>query len=45
MILYVVGIGGNNAGHTIYVDGKKYKTHLIPSGVFLVKNQLSDLIV
>jgi adenylosuccinate synthase len=26
--------GGNNAGHTIYVDGKKYKTHLIPSGVF-----------
>ena len=26
--------GGNNAGHTIYKDGKKYKTHLIPSGVF-----------
>ena len=26
--------GGNNAGHTIYIDGKKYKTHLIPSGVF-----------
>lgn len=26
--------GGNNAGHTIYVDGKKYKTHLIPSGIF-----------
>lgn len=26
--------GGNNAGHTIYVDGNKYKTHLIPSGVF-----------
>ena len=26
--------GGNNAGHTIYVDGEKYKTHLIPSGVF-----------
>ena len=26
--------GGNNAGHTIYVDGKKYSTHLIPSGVF-----------
>ena len=20
--------GGNNAGHTVYVDGKKYKTHL-----------------
>lgn len=26
--------GGNNAGHTVYVDGVKYKTHLIPSGVF-----------
>lgn len=26
--------GGNNAGHTIYVDGIKYSTHLIPSGVF-----------
>jgi adenylosuccinate synthase len=26
--------GGNNAGHTVYVGGSKYKTHLIPSGVF-----------
>lgn len=26
--------GGHNAGHTIYKDGKKYKTHLIPTGVF-----------
>mgnify|MGYP006240917995 CR=1 FL=1 len=26
--------GGNNAGHTIYIKGEKYKTHLIPSGVF-----------
>lgn len=26
--------GGNNAGHTIYKNGKKYKTHLIPSGIF-----------
>jgi adenylosuccinate synthase len=26
--------GGNNAGHTVYVDDKKYKTHLIPSGIF-----------
>lgn len=26
--------GGNNAGHTIYIDSVKYKTHLIPSGVF-----------
>ncbi len=26
--------GGNNAGHTVWVKGEKYKTHLIPSGVF-----------
>lgn len=26
--------GGNNAGHTIYKDGIKYKTHLIPCGIF-----------
>ena len=26
--------GGNNAGHTIYINNQKYKTHLIPSGVF-----------
>ena len=26
--------GGHNAGHTIYVDGIKYKTNLIPSGIF-----------
>lgn len=26
--------GGNNAGHTIFKNGQKYKTHLIPSGVF-----------
>jgi adenylosuccinate synthase len=26
--------GGANAGHTVYVGSKKYKTHLIPSGVF-----------
>jgi len=26
--------GGNNAGHTIYINGVKYKTHLIPAGVF-----------
>ena len=25
--------GGNNAGHTIVVDGKKLVTHLVPSGV------------
>ena len=31
---YVVRFhGGNNAGHTIVVDGKKYALHLIPSGI------------
>ncbi len=26
--------GGNNAGHTLYIDGKKVVLHQIPSGVF-----------
>ncbi len=26
--------GGDNAGHTVVVEGKKYKLHNIPSGVF-----------
>lgn len=26
--------GGNNAGHTIYLDNVQYKTHLIPCGIF-----------
>jgi len=26
--------GGHNAGHTVYVNGQKYKTHLIPCGIF-----------
>lgn len=26
--------GGSNAGHTVYVKGLKYKTHLIPCGIF-----------
>jgi adenylosuccinate synthase len=26
--------GGNNAGHTIWIDGVEYKLHLIPSGIF-----------
>ena len=31
---YVVRFqGGNNAGHTLVVDGRTYKLHLIPSGV------------
>jgi adenylosuccinate synthase len=25
--------GGHNAGHTVYVDGKKFVLHLIPSGI------------
>jgi len=25
--------GGNNAGHTVEANGKKYKLHLIPSGI------------
>jgi adenylosuccinate synthase len=31
--------GGPNAGHTVYIDDKKYKTHIIPCGVF--QNKLS----
>tara|TARA_B100001989_G_scaffold215652_1_gene166215 strand:- start:531 stop:1538 length:1008 start_codon:yes stop_codon:yes gene_type:complete len=26
--------GGDNAGHTIYIEDQKYETHLIPSGIF-----------
>ena len=26
--------GGPNAGHTVYQNGKRYKTHLVPSGIF-----------
>jgi len=29
--------GGNNAGHTVVVDGKKYPFHLIPSGILQKK--------
>lgn len=28
------GQGGPNAGHTIYHEGEKYVTHLVPAGVF-----------
>jgi len=31
--------GGPNAGHTVYLNNKKYKTHIIPCGVF--QNKLS----
>lgn len=35
---YVVRFhGGNNAGHTVVVDGKTYKLHLIPSGIIYGK--------
>lgn len=26
--------GGDNAGHTVVVDGRQYKLHLVPSGIF-----------
>lgn len=26
--------GGSNAGHTVYVNNKKYNTNIIPSGIF-----------
>ena len=29
--------GGNNAGHTVYINGVKYKSHLIPCGIFYNK--------
>jgi adenylosuccinate synthase len=31
--------GGPNAGHTVYLNDKKYKTHIIPCGIF--QNKLS----
>ncbi len=31
--------GGNNAGHTIIVNGKKYALHLIPSGILQPKTK------
>ena len=31
---YVVKFnGGNNAGHTVVIDGEKYALHLLPSGI------------
>jgi adenylosuccinate synthase len=32
--------GGDNAGHTVVVDGKKYKLHLIPSGAIFGRKLL-----
>ena len=34
--------GGNNAGHTIVIDGKKYKLHLLPSGI--LRNDIISII-
>lgn len=31
--IVVRGQGGNNAGHTVVADGKKYALHLVPSGI------------
>src|SRR5258708_13587085 len=31
--------GGNNAGHTVHIHGRKYVLHLIPSGI-LRKNKI-----
>jgi len=31
--------GGPNAGHTVYINDKKHKTHIIPCGIF--QNKLS----
>ncbi|MBU2542442.1 adenylosuccinate synthase [Patescibacteria group bacterium] len=40
---YVVRFqGGNNAGHTIIVDDKTYKLHLVPSGV--INPQVTNII-
>jgi adenylosuccinate synthase len=37
--------GGSNAGHTIVVDGKKYKFHLVPSGLLEICYMLLHLIL
>ena len=34
--------GGNNAGHTIVIDGKKHKLHLLPSGI--LRKNVSNVI-
>lgn len=32
--------GGPNAGHTVYLNGQKYKTHIIPCGIFQNKKSI-----
>lgn len=36
--------GGNNAGHSIVIEGKRYALHLIPSGIFdpKIKNIMAN---
>ena len=34
--------GGHNAGHTIVIDGEKYATHLLPSGILTPGRDLGD---
>jgi len=29
--------GGNNAGHTVHIKGRKYVLHLVPSGILRPK--------
>ena len=37
--LVIRGQGGNNAGHTVIANGKKYVLHLIPSGILWQSKQ------
>ena len=32
--------GGPNAGHTVYINDKKFKTHIIPCGIFKNKKSI-----
>lgn len=36
--------GGNNAGHSIVIEGKRYELHLVPSGIFnpSIKNIMAN---
>lgn len=33
IVSFIFWQGGNNAGHTVVVDGKEYDFHLFPSGI------------
>jgi len=32
--------GGSNAGHTVYINEKKHKTHIVPCGIFSSKKSI-----